>query len=127
MLFPIVKWPWILLGFLLAVLDRLGGSDFEFKVTPKQTSPSELGLRPRFAIPYILLSLGAVLPVLLVSEAGNASGYYLISSLNAFIYGSSFIAILVHSCRSNVTPKQTNGGLPCNLDLTTLHPGVVMS
>jgi cellulose synthase (UDP-forming) len=128
MLFPIVKWPWVLLGFFLAVLDRLSGSDFEFKVTPKQSSPSKgSGLRLRFAIPYIALSLGAILPVLMVTEPGNASGSYLFSSLNAFTYGVSFIAILVNSCRSNVTRKQTNGGRLCHGGLTIPHPHVVIS
>ena len=65
MLFPLLKWPWILLGLSVAVLDWLRGTDFEFKVTPKQRSTSEkASLRLRFAAPYVLLSLGvAILPL----------------------------------------------------------------
>ena len=108
MLYPLIKWPWILLGFLLALLDRLCGSDFEFKVTPKQGSPSQgSGLSLRFAIPYIILCVGAALPVLIVSEPGTAAGSYLFSSMNAFIYGVCFVAIVGNS-RSNVARKQIN-------------------
>jgi cellulose synthase (UDP-forming) len=98
MLFPLVKWPWILLGFLVAVLDRLKGSDFDFKVTPKQASASEKP-RPylRFALPYIALSLTAILPVLMVVEPGNSSGYYFFSTLNAFLYAICFVVILAES------------------------------
>jgi cellulose synthase (UDP-forming) len=98
MLFPLVKWPWILLGFLVAVLDRLKGSDFDFKVTPKQASASEKP-RPylRFALPYIALSLTAILPVLMVVEPGNSSGYYFFSTLNAFLYAICLVVILAES------------------------------
>ena len=110
MLFPMVKWPWVLLGFLAAVLDRLGKTDFEFKVTPKQSSPSEgLGCL-RFAIPYIALSLAAAAPVLVVAHAGNASGSYLFSSLNAVTYGICFSTILVENCWSKISRKHTNQG-----------------
>jgi cellulose synthase (UDP-forming) len=98
-----------LLGFLLALLDRLYGSDFEFKVTPKQGSPSQRSsLSVRFAIPYIILCVGAALPVLIVSEPGSAAGSYLFSSMNAFIYGVCFVAIVGNSFRSNVARKQIN-------------------
>ena len=111
MLFPLLKWPWILLGFLVAVLDWLRGADFEFKVTPKQGSPSgKEGLRLRFAVPYMALSLAAAIPVLVVTEPGNASGHYLFCSLNAFFYSICFIVIVVESCWSEIGRKQIRGG-----------------
>jgi cellulose synthase/poly-beta-1,6-N-acetylglucosamine synthase-like glycosyltransferase len=106
MLFPLVKWPWVLLGFLVAVLDWLNKTDFEFKVTPKQNSPSEGSGPLRFAIPYIALSLAAAVPVFEVAHPGSAAGSYLFSSLNAAMYGICFIAILVESCWSKFSRKQ---------------------
>jgi cellulose synthase/poly-beta-1,6-N-acetylglucosamine synthase-like glycosyltransferase len=96
MLFPLVKWPWVLFGFLAAVLDWVTMSEFEFKVTPKQGLRSEsLALRLRFAIPYIALSVAAAMPVLIISNPGNASGSYLFSSVNALMYGICFTTILI--------------------------------
>jgi cellulose synthase (UDP-forming) len=110
MLFPLLKWPWILLGFLAAVFDRLSGSDFDFIVTPKSSSPSEKsGSHVRVAMPYLALSLTAIMPVLAVAEPGNSSGYYVFSSLNAFMYAICFIAILGEG-RWFKIDKQINGG-----------------
>jgi cellulose synthase/poly-beta-1,6-N-acetylglucosamine synthase-like glycosyltransferase len=107
MLFPMVKWPWVLLGFLVAVFDWVRGTDFEFKITPKQSSPSEKsGLRLRFAVPYIALSLAAITPVLMVTEPGDAAGHFLFSSLNAFFYAICFSAILVESCWSKISRER---------------------
>jgi cellulose synthase/poly-beta-1,6-N-acetylglucosamine synthase-like glycosyltransferase len=111
MLFPLLKWPWILLGFLLAVLDRLSGSDFDFKVTPKRDSHREKrGQHARFALPYIALSLTAILPVLLITQPGNSSGYYFFSTLNAFLYAICFTVIFAEGCWAKISRKQMNRG-----------------
>jgi hypothetical protein len=56
------------------------------------------------------LSLAAAIPVLVVTEAGNASGHYLFCSLNAFFYSICFIVIVVESCWSEIGRKQIRGG-----------------
>jgi cellulose synthase (UDP-forming) len=111
MLFPLLKWPWILLGFLIAALDRLRGSDFDFKVTPKRDSPREKrGQHARFALPYIALSLTAILPVLLINQPGNSSGYYFFSTLNALLYAICSTVIFVEGCWAKNSRKQMNRG-----------------
>ena len=95
-LFPLVKWPWVLLGFLVAVLDWITKSEFEFRVTPKESSRSEsLAVRLRFAIPYIALSVAAAMPVLAIANPGNAAGSYLFAIVNALMYGVCFTTIII--------------------------------
>jgi cellulose synthase/poly-beta-1,6-N-acetylglucosamine synthase-like glycosyltransferase len=92
-LFPLVKWPWVLFGFLAAVFDRITLSEFEFKVTPKQSSERLASPLP-FAMPYLALAAAAVIPVLITTNPGNAAGSYLFCAVNALMYAICFTTIV---------------------------------
>ena len=90
--FLFARWPWSLLGIGSAIMDCIRGREFVFRVTPKTAS---IDVRPplRVVLPYLFISLVCSVPLLVVADAGNAGGFYVISILNAVIY--LFIALLI--------------------------------
>ncbi|MDN0076370.1 glycosyltransferase [Crenobacter sp. SG2303] len=84
-LFHFARWPWSLLGSLSALADCLRGREFAFRVTPK-TATADTRPPVRVVLPYLLISLFCSLPVLIVGDAGSASGFYVLSIINSLIY-----------------------------------------
>lgn len=94
MAFLFARWPWSLLGIGSALTDCLRGREFAFRVTPKGVPVDE---RPplRVVLPYLAISLICSLPLVMIDDAGNARGFYVISSVNALVYLAVAVLIVV--------------------------------
>lgn len=99
-LFLYTRWPWVLYGIFAAVRDWLSGSFVDFRVTPKGTRPTE-PVPFRIVVPYFLLSLMSLLPVVFLGDVGDARGFYFFAAMNAMIYLAIFIIIVRHHMREN--------------------------
>ena len=69
-------------------------------MTPKGDAATKR-LPSKVVAVYAALALGAVLPVILVSDVGEARGFHLLSGINALIYSSIVISIVVRHLRDN--------------------------
>ena len=105
-LFQLIRWPWVLLGCVHAVVGRIAGREFGFKVTPKGRS-GILPLPTRVVMPYLVIALVSALPMLLDLDAGEAAGYRLLALLNAGLYLAAAIAIVALHVREH--PRGTRG------------------
>ncbi len=84
-LFQLVRWPWALLGCVQAVVGKVTGHQFGFKVTPK--GPVDQRPLPlRVILPYLGISLVSGLCVILVNDPGAAQGYYFLALVNTLLY-----------------------------------------
>ena len=73
--FLFARWPWALFGVIHAVVCFLGKKEPGFRITPKcKTEDGEIPLI--LILPYIFLSMGASLPVILLDNVGNATAFY---------------------------------------------------
>ncbi|MCA0045101.1 glycosyltransferase [Celeribacter litoreus] len=93
-LFELVQWPWVLWGCLMAVYDRITGRFVDFRITPKGEATS-VSLPVRVVGVYLLLAVGAIAPVVFVSQTVEAKGFYLLSIVNAVFYIILVAVILV--------------------------------
>ncbi|MEA2159234.1 MAG: hypothetical protein QOD66_1614, partial [Solirubrobacteraceae bacterium] len=92
-LFQLIRWPWALLGCGQAVVGRIAGREFNFKVTPKaRTGVAPLPLM--VVLPYLLLAVASATPAVLRLDAGHAFGYYTLALINAALYFIAAFAIL---------------------------------
>ena len=105
-LFLFARWPWALAGTMAAVRDWMTGSYVDFRITPKGASEVD-PLPSRVLLPYGFLSIASVLPVLLISNAGETRGFYIFAIINAVIYTSLLLTILVQHARENVVRYRT--------------------
>jgi cellulose synthase (UDP-forming) len=87
MLFPMMQWPWVLWGCIMAMRDRISGQFVDFRITPKGEA-AQAKLPRKVLTVYGALAIGALLPVLLVTDAGEARGFYLLSLLNAAVFAT---------------------------------------
>lgn len=93
-LFHLVRWPWALFGCLHAVLGRITGRQFSFKVTPK----GAIGERPLpvgVIVPYLAIAIASGVCAMTVKDAGDAAGYYFLALLNSLIYLVVAVSIVV--------------------------------
>ncbi|MDQ2090283.1 glycosyltransferase [Marimonas arenosa] len=93
-LFVMLQWPWVFWGCLMAIRDRITGKFVDFRITPKGDQAEHL-LPGKIIAVYAVLALGAALPVLTMSEVSEARGFYLLSLVNTFLYGSLLAVALV--------------------------------
>ncbi|EFL88154.1 glycosyltransferase family 2 protein [Ahrensia sp. R2A130] len=100
MLFPCAQWPWVLWGCLMAVADRITGRFVDFRITPKGTGEVDL-LPLRVVLPYAVLAVGSLLPVLLFHDVREARGFYLLATVNALLYTALFAVILFKHWHEN--------------------------
>ncbi|CUH67529.1 Cellulose synthase 1 [Thalassovita gelatinovora] len=84
-LFVMLQWPWVLWGCVMAVRDRITGKFVDFRITPKGAQAENL-LPGKIIAVYAALALGALIPVLLVTDVTEARGFYLLSLVNAVLY-----------------------------------------
>ncbi|WP_424942073.1 glycosyltransferase family 2 protein [Aliiroseovarius crassostreae] len=99
-LFAAAQWPWVLMGCVVAVIDRIRGGFVDFRVTPKgETGPPPLPTR--VLIPYFLLACGAVAPILIAPQPTKAMGFVVLSLLNAAVYTLLLAVILIRHRREN--------------------------
>jgi cellulose synthase (UDP-forming) len=106
MLFLFARWPWALAGTAAAVRDWLTGSFVDFRVTPKGGSEVD-PLPMRVLAPYGFLSLASVLPVLAVGDAGETRGFYLFGIINAVLYTTLLLVIVIQHARENAVKVRT--------------------
>lgn len=93
-LFLSIQWPWILFGCLMAMRDKLTGSFVDFRITPKGTDARQI-LPTRVLLVYVVLALGAVLPLFLSRELADARGFLLLALLNALLYACVVVVVVV--------------------------------
>jgi cellulose synthase (UDP-forming) len=103
----LARWPWVLAGTLSAVRDHITKSFIDFRVTPKGSGPKNL-LPTRVVAPYVVLAVGASLPVLLVDHPANAAGFYWFAAFNAFFYGLLVAVIVARHVIENKIPLRAN-------------------
>ncbi|MCO5072334.1 MAG: cellulose synthase catalytic subunit [Rhizobiaceae bacterium] len=92
-LFLYSRWPWVLYGIFAALRDWVAGSFVDFRVTPKGSRPSE-AIPFRVVLPYFVLSMASLLPVIFLDDVGDARGFYFFAMLNAIIYLIILVIIL---------------------------------
>ncbi|WP_245242991.1 glycosyltransferase family 2 protein [Pararhodobacter sp. SW119] len=83
--FPLLQWPWVLWGCVMAVRDRLTGRFVDFRITPKGDATTE-NLPPLIPIVYGGLATAAIMPVLLSGRLEVAGGFLLLSLLTGALY-----------------------------------------
>jgi cellulose synthase (UDP-forming) len=104
--FQFARWPWSLMGCLAAVWEHLTNKYVVFRVTPKGTTEAD-PLPLRVLMPYAVVSLISALPCLLVSDAADATGFYIFALANAVIYaGMLFLIIIRHHVENRVRPAR---------------------
>ncbi|MGB3148601.1 MAG: glycosyltransferase family 2 protein, partial [Paracoccaceae bacterium] len=99
-LFVFVQWPWALWGCLMAVRDKISGKFVDFRVTPKGDATTKK-LPSKVVAVYVALAIGAILPVLFIHDVGQARGFHILSSINAVIYSSIVVSIVLRHLREN--------------------------
>ncbi len=106
-LFALAQWPWVLWGCLIAILDRLRGQFVDFQVTPK--GAKALSQVPvRILAPIFLLVTLSLMPVILVSNAPEAAGFYLLSLMNAILYLVLFMVVIIGHLHENKIALRSN-------------------
>ena len=98
--FVLLQWPWVTWGCLMAIRDRLSGRFVDFRITPKGEAASAR-LPGKIMAVYVALALGALAPVVLVGNVTQARGFYLLSLLNAVLYGALLVVILTRHLVEN--------------------------
>jgi cellulose synthase (UDP-forming) len=97
-LFLGLQWPWVLCGCAMAVWDRLVGGFVDFRITPKGDAIEETLPMPVLLV-YVVLAMGCLLPVLLLSDVQNASGFYLLTAINGMYYTAIVATIVIQHFR----------------------------
>lgn len=92
-LFEVSRGPWILLGVLSAVVEHLAGLQKGFRITRKSGESQPVPFS--FLFPYVVLALFGCLVALLVPEAGNASGYYLLILLASSVFALVCLSVVL--------------------------------
>lgn len=103
MAFLFLRWPWSLLGSLMAVRDRVAGAAVDFRITPKgrrDTPPVPFLV----LAPYAALGIAAAASVWLVRDPGSAAGFYVFNLITAACSGAAILLILVLHARENRRP-----------------------
>jgi cellulose synthase (UDP-forming) len=114
-LFQLIRWPWALLGCIHAIIGRISGREFGFKVTPKGRT-GVLPLPARVVLPYLFFAFISATPTLFDLDAGAASGYRTLTLINAGLYLLAAVAIVAlhvrehpsgtrHAALRSVAPK----------------------
>ncbi|WP_265516783.1 glycosyltransferase family 2 protein [Nitratireductor luteus] len=109
--FLFARWPWALAGTAMALRDWTGGSFVDFRVTPKGASEVD-PLPTRVLAPYAFLAVASVLPVLLIDNAGETRGFYLFAIVNAVLYSTLFLIIVIQHARENTVRVKSRGYRP---------------
>ena len=97
-LFAYLQWPWAAWGCLMAMRDRITGRFVDFRVTPKGTAATKR-LPSKVVGVYLVLAIGALMPVLMIDNVDDAQGFYVLSLVNAAIYSSIVLSIVVRHRR----------------------------
>lgn len=124
-LFQLVRWPWALIGCAHAIVGRIAGREFAFKVTPKGRE-GVVPLPARVLAPYLILALVSASPFLLRLDAGAAGGYRKLALLNVALYLLAAVAIVGLHIHEHPRPlrrqvlRQSTGKLGATLAAATV-------
>lgn len=100
--FLLLRWPWSLMGSIIAVWDRVTGTVAGFRVTPKGAERTALPFR--VLAPYLLLAFGAGVVGWAVDDPGTAAGFYIFNLVNGCIYLGLVLLVLWRHARENGLP-----------------------
>jgi cellulose synthase (UDP-forming) len=81
-------------------VDRMRGGFVDFRVTPKGDRAAAL-VPWQVVLPYLMLAVLSLLPVLLVQDVANSAGFYVFALINAALYCSVFAIIITCHAREN--------------------------
>ncbi|UVF22037.1 glycosyltransferase [Microvirga terrae] len=110
-LYPLVRWPWVLIGTLTAFRDWWTGAAVDFRVTPKG-SAATARLPLRVVAPFVILSIGSALPALLLSDIQEARGFYFIALVNSVFYSLVTLTIVfMHAHENRTLHSRVGSGL----------------
>lgn len=124
-LYTIAKWPWVLWGVAHAVVGKVTGRQFGFKVTPKGIETAT-PLALTAVIPYLVVSVGSGLTAILLAGATSTSGYYYFCLLNAVLYSVVAAAIVcLHLHEASRTSVRDAWRLAPGATIATLLGGTV--
>jgi cellulose synthase (UDP-forming) len=98
--FIYLRWPWSLLGSMVAIWDWLRGAHANFRITPKGTVTGA-PLPLQIIAPYLLLSAGSAAVALLVKSPGTAAGFYIFCIVNALINWFLVLLVIIQHSREN--------------------------
>ncbi|HVY99897.1 MAG TPA: glycosyltransferase family 2 protein [Dongiaceae bacterium] len=101
--FVLLRWPWALIGSVVAVSDRLRGKVAGFRITPKGAKRGA-PLPTHVIAPYMLIAAAAALVSLLVKHPGSAAGFYVFNLITATVYLFLIMLILYRHARENGAP-----------------------
>jgi cellulose synthase/poly-beta-1,6-N-acetylglucosamine synthase-like glycosyltransferase len=104
-LYPLVRWPWVLIGTVMAVRDWWTGAPVDFRVTPKGAA-ANAALPVRVVMPFVAILVASVLPVLLMSDVRAAQGFYFIATVNGIFYTLLILVIFLQHRRENARPDR---------------------
>ena len=123
-LFLALQWPWVLWGCTMAIRDRIAGGFVDFRITPKgQAAEAQLPLR--VVLPYAVLALGCIVPVLLIENVEVALGFYFITLMNGTIYAIITIVIVLRHLRDNaISIRRAVASLPVQILTVPLLVGL---
>ena len=111
----------------MAVYDRITGRFVDFRITPKGEA-AEAKLPFRVLLPYVLLALGCILPVLIIDQVFRAKGFYFLTLLNGSIYAIISGVIVIRHLRDNhIGFKRALAQIPAQLAVIPLLGVLVVS
>jgi cellulose synthase (UDP-forming) len=99
-LFEYVRWPWMVLGIGHALVGRVTGHEFSFRVTPKGVSEPRPLLLP-VLLPYVLIVVVEAGVTLVVDHPGAAVGYLYLALVAALSYALVLAAVISLQLREN--------------------------
>lgn len=104
-IFAFARWPWAVLGTTAAIADAVARRRTEFRVTPKGGGEAR-DLPFMVVAPYAIISLASGLATIGLHDVQMATGYYLLTGLNALIYGAVFaVIVVVHRREHNIARR----------------------
>ncbi len=99
-LFQLARWPWVLMGSVVAVLGVITRRQFQFRITPKGDNV-ERELPVRVLAPYFFIVITSGLVAILTSDPGGAAGYYYLAIVNSLMYSVVIIVAVIKHIQEN--------------------------
>ncbi|NKB27744.1 MAG: glycosyltransferase [Rhodobacteraceae bacterium] len=106
-LFPCLQWPWVFWGCAMAIFDSISGRFVDFRITPKGDS-QKINLSWRVILPYFVLAIGALVPVFLAPNPQTIPGFFVLSIMNAALFGTIFLIIVWDYLRTTMLTDSIN-------------------
>lgn len=103
--FYFLRWPWVLIGVLNAIVCSLLNTTLEFKVTPKgKDAPKFLPLKG--LLPYLFLGFISAATVIMFQHRSNVQGYHFLALVNSICYIGLSAAIIWQQMHENQNKTQ---------------------